>query len=275
MEYSKQILTPLRLKAKIFGSMQITLPIAKPPWTALGKHLESMVRKALHDYQMVEGVQKIAIALSGGKDSLALLYFLKALSGYGYPNWIIYAVHVEGEFSCGPSITKSFLQAVCKELDIPLIVKKSEKKLQELECYSCSRERRKLLFEGAKEAGATTIAFGHHKDDSVQTLLLNLLHKAEFEGIMPKIKMVDYGVTIIRPLIFISEAEIIEFANMYQFKRISCQCPIGQKSKRKQVESLIKQMESLFPRTRHNLFLAERRYGSNKALKPFNFEENR
>ena len=81
--------------------------------------------------------------------------------------------------------------------------------------------------------GATTIAFGHHQDDSAQTLLLNLLHKAEFAGNLPKVPMHDYGITIIRPMIYVDEDSLRTFAKQYGFARITCQCPVGQKSKRK------------------------------------------
>ena len=115
--------------------------------------------------------------------------------------------------------------------------------------------------------GATTVAFGHHRDDSVQTLLMNLLHKGEFAAMLPKVPMHDYGVTIIRPLIYISEEEIREFAKMYQFSRVVCQCPVGQNSLRKQTKDLIADMEKVFPHARENLGSASLLYGSKKALK--------
>ena len=243
----------------------IQLPIARPPWTRLGKRLESLCRKALYDFALLNGVKKIGIALSGGKDSLTLLYLLKAISGRGFPEWEFYAIHVSGEFSCGPGVTDGFLRDICQHLGIKYISCASEQRREKLECYSCSRERRRVIFEAAKAEGVTTIAFGHHRDDSIQTLLMNLLHKAEFAANLPKVEMHDYGVTIIRPLIYVSEAEIKEFAKLYHFARIVCQCPIGQNSMRKQVSQLISDMEALFPNVRKNLSQASLTYGSNKA----------
>jgi tRNA 2-thiocytidine biosynthesis protein TtcA len=249
--------------------MDIGIPLATPPWSALGKELESKLRKALFDFSLLDkGVEKIALALSGGKDSLALLFLLHAIKGRGFPNFQIYAIHVDGEFSCGAGVDSNFLRAICQKLEVPLIIRSSTQKLEDLECYRCSRERRKLIFEAAKEVGATTIAFGHHKDDSVQTLLLNLLHKAEFAANLPKVHMHDYGVTIIRPLIYIDEASIREFAKQYNFARISCQCPVGQNSKRKTVDQLLKEIERHFPHARSNLAKAGILYGSQKAAKP-------
>lgn len=243
------------------------LPIARPPWTGLGKKLESMTRKALHEYALLEGVDKLAIALSGGKDSLALLFMLKAILGRGFPEIPLYAIHVGGEFSCGAGVHENYLRRICEELGVEFVVCHSTQVREKLECYSCSRERRKLIFEAAKERGATTIAFGHHRDDSIQTMMMNLLHKAEFAANLPKVPMEDYGVTIIRPLIYISEVDIKKFAGHYGFARIMCQCPVGQNSQRRKVDQLIDQMEEFFPNARENLAQASRVYGAKKALK--------
>lgn len=249
--------------------MNIGIPIAQPPWTALGKELESRLRKALFDFSMLDkGVEKVAIALSGGKDSLALLFMLHAIRGRGFPMFEIHAIHVDGEFSCGAGVDAGFLGAICRELGVNLIFRSSTQKREELECYRCSRERRTLIFNAAKEVGATTIAFGHHRDDSAQTLLLNLFHKAEFAANLPKVHMHDYGVTIIRPLIYIDEESIRTFANHYGFSRISCGCPVGQKSKRKAVDQLLKEIEVHFPHVRSNLAKAGIMYGSDKASSP-------
>ena len=249
--------------------MKILVPLAKPPWTALGKELESCVRKAIFDFSLLDaGVSKIAIALSGGKDSLGLLFLLHALRGRGFPLFDLVAIHVGGEFSCGAGIGEGFLKAICQELGVEFIERASTQKRETLECYRCSRERRKLIFEAAKGAGATTVAFGHHRDDSAQTLLLNLFHKAEFAANLPKVPMHDYGITIIRPLIYVSEESLREFAKQYGFQRITCQCPVGQNSKRKIVDGLLRDIEAHFPHVRSNLARAGLLYGSDKALLP-------
>jgi tRNA(Ile)-lysidine synthase TilS/MesJ len=246
--------------------MNIGIPIVRPPWTALGKELESKLRKALFDFSMLEkDVSKIAIALSGGKDSLALLFLMHAIRGRGFPMFGIVAIHVDGEFSCGAGVDAGFLGAICKELDVEFVIRSSTQKREELECYRCSRERRRLIFDAAKEAGATVVAFGHHRDDSAQTLLLNLLHKAEFAANLPKVHMHDYGVTIIRPLIYVDEEAIRTFAKAHGFARISCGCPVGQNSKRKVVDQILKDIEAHFPHARGNLARAGLLYGSNKA----------
>lgn len=245
-----------------------TVPIAQPPWTRLGKKLESTMRKALFDFHMLEGVSKIAVALSGGKDSLCLLFLLKAISGRGFPELDIHAIHVNGEFSCGAGVNLDYLRGICDRLQVNFIVRESTQKLESLECYSCSRERRRLLFEAAKNVGVETIAFGHHRDDNAQTVLMNLLHKGEFAGNLPKLPMREYGVTILRPLIYVAESDIRTFAQQHGFMRLMCRCPVGQNSMRKKVEIILSELEATYPNARENIARAGLIYGSDKALNP-------
>ncbi len=242
--------------------------IPKPPFTGAGKILESLSRKALYDFSLLEGVDHLGLALSGGKDSLTLLFLLHAISGRGFPPFKITAFHVTGAFSCGPSMTKDYLGSICEELGIELVIRNSTQTLEKLSCYPCSRERRKLLFDAAREKGIDRIAFGHHKDDSVQTLLMNLLHKGEFAANLPMVPMQKMGITIIRPLIYASEKQIEAFARHYDFMRIMCQCPVGATSKRKEVKEILDYLENSFPNARENLALASLTSGSKKALNP-------
>lgn len=248
--------------------MLLHIPLAQPPWSGLGKRLESMVRKAIYDFNLIEDASPIAVALSGGKDSLALLFLLHAIKGRGCPDFPLLAIHIDGDYTCGAGVDKLFLKGICQKLNVPLHIETANQKLEDLECYSCSRTRRKLLFDTAKKHGCFKVAFGHHRDDNNQTLLMNLLHKGEFAGNLPKVFMKDYGVSILRPLMYVSESMIIEFAKQYEFLRISCQCPVGQDSLRKQTKKLIEQIEKTFPNTSGNLFTASLNYGSKKALDP-------
>jgi len=231
----------------------------------MARRLESLIRKAIFEFDLIDG-GPLGIALSGGKDSLTLLHLLSALRGKGLPNFKLVAFHVSGAFSCGPGIQSRFLQPLCDQLGVELHVADAKQSRENLECYSCSRRRRTLLFNMAKEQGVKTLAFGHHRDDNIQTLLMNLLHKAEFEPLTPKIFMRDYDCTIIRPLIYVQESEITTFAEQNSFRRITCQCPVGQNSKRKQTEQLIDAIEEIFPNARSNLAQAGFAYGKKLRL---------
>ena len=241
------------------------LPIAKPPWTKTGKYLEKTTRKAIFENDLLED-PNIAIALSGGKDSLTLLYLLAAISGRGVNSLKLTAIFVEGEVSCGANIDKNFLSAICRSLNIDFISVSMPKMPDNYDCYICSRIRRKLIFEAAKKRNISTVAFGHHRDDNIQTLLMNLFHKGEFAGILPKLKMFAYGITIIRPLIYASEDDIRSFAKYYNFERITCKCEKGKDSRRKDMENIIRSLEGIYPSVRSNLSLAAKNYGSNKAI---------
>ncbi len=238
------------------------------PKKSVSKRIESLCRKAMHDFALLEGVHKLGVALSGGKDSLSLLYTLAKLRGFGFERFELFAFHITGDYSCGAGVSLKFLHSICSDLNVPLIIKKQEQNSETLECYGCSRVRRTLIFNAAKEVGVTHIALGHHRDDAIQTLMMNLLQKGEFASLLPKVPMIKYGITLLRPLIYVSEEMLKEFAKQCGFARITCQCPVGIHSKRKQTDRLLSQMQECFPNARANLATAALEYGSKKALTP-------
>lgn len=244
--------------------MQVTVPT--PPWSPLGRRIESTMRKALHDHELLDGVKNLAVALSGGKDSLTLLFMLKAISGRGFPDLNLHAIHVGGSFSCGAGVHVPYLQEICRQLGVNFIVREAYQDLATLECYGCSRQRRRLLFDAAREVGCEHIAFGHHRDDNAQTVLMNLLQKASFEGMLPKITMYAFGMTILRPLIYVEEEDIRNFAKQQGFARVMCRCPVGQNSMRKQVDDLLTNLQESYPHARGNIANAALRHGTRQAL---------
>ena len=218
-----------------------------PPFSKLGKQIESAFRKALFDYKMLENQKKIGIALSGGKDSLTALLMLNAINGKGFEPFELHAFHVSGAFSCGASIAENYLKDFCNSIDVSLHIRRTEQTKEKLECYSCAKARRIALFEMAKEQGISTIAFGHHRDDIAQTLLMNLFHKGEFCSMLPKMEMKKFNINIIRPLMYVDEEKIKSFAKQKGFLRITCQCPVGQNSYRKKTDQLIESIEHFYP----------------------------
>lgn len=246
----------------------LALPVAKPPWTQIGRRIESQIRKALYELKLIPKDGKLAIALSGGKDSLTLLYMLAAISGRGFDSFKLCAIHVHGAFSCGSSLAPQFLKNICNELGVDFIQCEQPPPKESPSCYPCSRERRKLLFYTAKENNYNTIAFGHHQDDFNETLMMNLLHKGEFASNLPKVKMENYAIEIVRPLVYVAEQDIISFAKQSHFHRIVCRCPFGENSMRKKTNHLISYIEKTFPNVRTNLAQAGKNYGSQKAAKP-------
>ncbi|VVT42802.1 tRNA 2-thiocytidine biosynthesis protein TtcA [Chlamydia avium] len=239
-----------------------------PPWIKVGKRIESLVRKALYTYSMLEKHRKIVVALSGGKDSLTLLLMLKAISGRGFPKLDLHAVNIKGKYSCGAEISQQYLINICNRIQVSFTSIASSYEPEVLECYTCSQVRRRLLFQAAAEIGASAVAFGHHRDDLVQTTLMNILHKAEFSGMLPVLDMVHFNVTILRPLIFIPEFWIRKFAKESGFARVTCRCPVV--SLRTKTEAILKELEHTFPQARHNIALAVERFGLSNSQKKKN-----
>lgn len=229
-----------------------------------GKRIESAVRKALYRFEMLSEHKRIVIALSGGKDSLSLMLMLAAIRGKGFPYVDLHAVHVGGKFSCGSEIHKSFLKNICDKLDISFSSIDSPYSPDVPECYSCSRFRRRILFKAAEDLDASAVAFGHHKNDSIQTTLMNLFHKGEFAGLPPVIHMHRFNVTILRPLIFVEENDIKKFARENGFLRTTCRCPVV--SLRSKTITLIEDLKTIFPQIENNIFLTSLKQGSNKSL---------
>lgn len=235
------------------------------PWLKHGKRIESLVRKALYSHAMLEKHRKIVVALSGGKDSLTLLLMLKAISGRGFPEIDLHAVNISGKYSCGSEVSTAYLSSICNKIKVPFQSIPSPYAPDNPECYSCSRVRRRILFDAAQNIGATAVAFGHHRDDLIQTTLMNLLHKAEFSGMLPVLDMLYFDVTILRPLIFTPEFLIRKFAKESGFARVTCKCPVV--SLRNKTEEALQHLEKIFPQARHNIALAVESYGSNKSQK--------
>lgn len=246
--------------------MNIQIPKIPHPFNKVGKKIESKIRKALFDFSMLQNIKSLAVALSGGKDSLCLLFMLKAILGRGFENIELFAIHVDGDFSCGPAYEKKFLQQICDDLKIKIYFENLKNNFKNMDCYKCARERRKIIFEIAKKQNTRTIAFGHHNDDNIETLLMNLFHKGEFEGMLPVVKFKKIDVTIIRPMIYVEEDEICRFAKYYEILRTFCKCPIGETSKRKEVKKIITDLENQFPNIRSNLSLSSFVYSKQKAL---------
>jgi len=246
--------------------MNIEISKISHPFNSVGKKIESKVRKALFDFSMLQNVNSLAVALSGGKDSLCMLIMLKAILGRGFEKKDIFAIHIDGDYSCGPSYERKFLKKICDELDVKIFFENLKNNFKDIDCYACARQRRKLIFDIAKKHEINTVAFGHHRDDNIQTLILNLFHKAEFEGMLPIIKFKKFDMTVIRPMIYVEENEIIKFAKYYQFLRTFCKCPIGQTSKRKEVKRIINEIEKKFPNIKSNLSQASFVYSLKKAL---------
>lgn len=220
------------------------------------KKIEKLIRKAILSFNLIPKDQKIAIALSGGKDSLTLLDLLSKIQGKGFAKFDLKAFHVRGTYSCGASQSLKSIEQFCSSREVDLTVLEQIQKREQLKCYPCSRQRRSLLFRAAKTEGYNTIAFGHHKQDHLETLMMNVFNKGEFLGLKPKLNMTHYEQTIIRPLIYVEEHHVVKYAQDQKFLPQVCQCPVGQTSHRREVKNFMQSLKNVFPYAEERLFEA-------------------
>ena len=220
--------------------------------------LTKKFHKACAEYGLIEDGDHILISLSGGKDSLLLAELLGRRARIHVPSFRVTALHVrvkERDYQTD----LSYLESFCQEAGIPLVVRDTEIGEAPLSpinnqqstianpCFLCSWYRRKTLFNVAQELGCNKIAFGHHRDDVIQTLLMNLIYQGAFATMPPMLQMEKMPLRIIRPLCLIDEADIIAYAKMRNFQKQVHLCPYEHVSSREKVKELVAQIKKLNP----------------------------
>ena len=203
----------------------------------------SEMRKAIRDYHMIEDGDKIAVCLSGGKDSITMLMALKELQRYFKVSFDMIAVSVNPNFEF---FDTSFLQEVCQNLDVPLIMEDSHIKeivfdirSEKRPCSLCANIRRGILNSVAIREGCNKIALGHNEDDVLETFLMNLFLTGNFSTFGPVNYMDRSKITVIRPLIYLSEKEIKKFVKRENIPVMKKSCPMDGVSKREYMKKLL------------------------------------
>lgn len=212
--------------------------------------LPLLIDEGISRYRLIEDGDRIVAAISGGKDSLTMLHFLRELQKReGAPRFELLAVHIKTDFHCASCVHRQVLTEIFNQLGVKSVIKEisvlDEKKTTN--CFWCSWNRRKCLFETAQEQGFNKVAFGHHKDDIAETILLNLFYKGEIAGMKPLQELFEGKITIIRPLCLVEEDMIRAFACKEGFPHQLCRCPFGATSKRKTMKELLKRMSESCP----------------------------
>lgn len=219
------------------------------------------VGKAMFDYKMINDGDRILVAVSGGKDSLSLLKILQYRKSFSPIKYDLVAVHVDLGYRCvHPKILENYF-ADCgvdyKVVNINIL--KDCKSRKDITCFWCSWNRRKALFETADKLKCSKVALGHHKDDIVETILLNMFFNAEVSGMNPKQVLFGGALTVIRPLAYVEEKEVIAFAKTQKFPAHRCSCPNAGNTKRQEVKNIISGLEKFSPSIRTNIFRSIRR----------------
>ena len=220
----------------------------------------SCTRKAVEEYQMIEEGDHIAVGISGGKDSLTLLYSLHGLKRFYPKKFYLSAITVDfgyDDFDLTPIIE------LCSELDIPYKVVKTniahilfEDRKESNPCSLCAKMRKGALNEAAKEMGCNKVAYAHHKDDIIETMLLSLIFEGRFHSFSPKTYLDRMDLTVIRPIMFIDEADVIGFKNKYALPVVKSKCPIDGHTKRQYAKEMVHQLNHENPGARSRMFTA-------------------
>lgn len=213
------------------------------------------VGKAIWDYKMLKEGDKVLVAVSGGKDSLSLLRIMKERMLFVPINYEIVACFVDMSFKW---VNTEVLVKHFKQESVPYVVAspplewKGDK--EEFGCFWCSWNRRKALFNLAHEIGCTKIAFAHHLDDIIETMLLNLFFQGEIGTMQPYQEMFNGELAIIRPMAYVEEREISSLARKLNLPVIMSECPHGKTSKRALLKGIIEGLKKHNRNVKKNIF---------------------
>lgn len=225
--------------------------------TKLEKLISKRIGQAIFKYKMIEPGDKILMAVSGGKDSMTLLYdLIKRRKSFPVPYEIL-AVHIKTDFCqcCKNSdMERKFEEWGVEYRIIPVPVLERVQSGKKMNCYWCSTQRRLELMKVAEAEHCTKIALGHHLDDIIETLFMNICYNAEISTMLPRFRYRKFPYTVIRPLALVSEAQIIKFAEFKNITRLICKCPYGRNSKRLDIRNAIKKIAARDPAVRLNIY---------------------
>ncbi len=225
------------------------------------KQLWTKFVKAIKDYDLIQAGDKIAIAISGGKDSLLLAKLFQELQKHGKRNFELEFICMDPGFN---EANRLQLEANCKHLDIPIkifskqVFRVVDEIANDYPCYLCARMRRGALYSYAQELGCNKVALGHHFDDTIETIMMNVLCSGQYKTMMPKLKSTNFeNMELIRPLYLVKEKDIKKFSSSNGLNPMNCGCVVAAKktsSKRSEVKKLIETLSETFDDVDKNIF---------------------
>lgn len=224
------------------------------------QRLLSYTRKAVDEYSMIQEGDHIAVGISGGKDSITLLYALHGLKRFYPRKFDLSAVTVDLGFAY---FNLEPIQNLCRELEVPYKIVKSDiydilfnVRQESNPCSLCAKMRKGALNEAVKEMGCNKVAYAHHKDDIIETMLLSLIFEGRFYSFSPKTYLDRMDLTVIRPMMFIDEMEVIGFRNKYSLPVVKGKCPVDGHTKRQYAKELLRELNKEHPGTKERMFHA-------------------
>ena len=223
----------------------------------LMRRIQKCFNKGVVQYGLIEDGDKILVGLSGGKDSLALLELLALRSRIYKPKFSVVAAHVVMK-NISYESDMDYLRSYAELLGVPFICYETSfdpsTDTRKSPCFLCSWNRRKALFSVAKEQGCNKIALGHHMDDILETLLMNMTFQGAFSTMPPKLVMRKFDMTIIRPMCLVHEADLLQMAAYRGYKKQIKNCPYEKDSNRSSIKEVFHTLEKLNPEARYSLW---------------------
>jgi len=223
------------------------------------EHVKNYVAKAIMQFNMINNGDKVLAAVSGGKDSLVMLDALAAFRKFKKIDFQLEALHMEVD-DVSYKVDREFLSAYADGLEVPMHYKTIhaglENRGKKAPCFVCSWHRRKNLFEYAKRNGFHKLALGHHMDDAVETLLMNMSYHGHISSLPGKLRMFDGELYLIRPLLLLTDKDTKEFARIRNFPALLNECPYADTTKRTTARELMESLEKIHPKAKFNLFNA-------------------
>lgn len=224
------------------------------------QQMYSLTRKAIDDFQMIEENDCIALGISGGKDSMALLYILAGLRKFYPKKFTLIGVTIDLGFD-NLNLTK--IQETCDNLNVPYEIIKTDiadivfhQRKESSPCSLCAKMRKGALNDAMKKHGCNKVAYAHHKDDVVDTMMLSLLYEGRFHSFLPVTYLDRSEITVIRPFLYVNERDVIGFINKYQVPIVKSSCPVDKKTKREYVKNLIRSINEENTDARERMFTA-------------------
>ncbi len=224
--------------------------------------LMGLLRRCIEDYDMILPGDRIAVGVSGGKDSVVLLRLLAGLRSYSPLEFDLHAITVD----MGLGMDYSGIQALCDELGVPYHIVKTEiapiifdYRKEKNPCSMCSKMRRGALNQALLELGLNKLALGHHYDDAVETFLMSLLYEGRISCFQPVTNLDRTGVIQIRPMLYIHEKTVDSFARRMALPVVENRCPVDRQTKREEIKALIFELSARYPDLKERIFGAMQR----------------
>lgn len=218
--------------------------------------LLSKLRRAVQDFNLIEDGDKIAVGLSGGKDSITLVHLLKNYQRFSPQKFDLVAITLDP----GTGADFSPMKKMCEEIDVPFYIYNTNIKeivfdlrKEKNPCSLCANLRRGALNDYAGKLGCNKVALGHHKNDAIETLLMSMLYEGRINCFSPKTYLSRSNVTIIRPMIYIDEKEIKSLVKRYDFNIVENPCPANGNTKRQYMKELTYNLEKDIPKIKDRL----------------------